>query len=140
MGRVFEHQGPHDVSIAANDRVRAAELMGLIREQCSVDAAEHDMCTTCVRARPDVVAAQCVPRVDANADDVAGLHGVHVERFQCLVDDMWPTVHWRCRTRQHEEPTGRDDANAERQVTWINEMDNHAVVFVLIAPHCASHC
>src|SRR5690349_12360552 len=51
----------------------------------------------------------------------------NVERFTCLVDDMWPTIDWQCRTRRHEQRTRRDDANAERQVAWINEMDHHAV-------------
>jgi hypothetical protein len=29
---MFEHEGPDDISVAANDGVRAPELMGLIRE------------------------------------------------------------------------------------------------------------
>jgi hypothetical protein len=103
-----------------------------------VYAAEHDLRTTCVRTLPDLVAAQCVAGVDADADNVARLHGVYVERFQCFVTDLWPTIHRRRRTRQHEEPTRRDDANAERQVARINQMNNHAVVVFssrLIAPH-----
>ena len=75
----------------------------------------------------------------STADDVAGLHGVQVERFQRLVDDMWSTMHGRCRTGQHEEPPRRDDANAERQLAGINEMDHHAVALLSSRLIAASH-
>ena len=37
--------------------------------------------------RADLVAAQRVAGVDADADDVAGLTGVEIERLERLVDD-----------------------------------------------------
>ena len=40
-----------------------------------------------LRLRPDLVAAQRVAGVDPDADDVAGLHAVEVERLQRLVGD-----------------------------------------------------
>ena len=40
--RVIEDERPDDVAVAANDGVRAPELMGLVWIQRGVDAAEHD--------------------------------------------------------------------------------------------------
>ena len=40
--RVIENDRPDHVAVAADDGVRAAELVGLLRIQRGVDAAEHD--------------------------------------------------------------------------------------------------
>ena len=131
--RVIEHERPDDVAVAANDGVRAAELMGLVWIQRGVDAAEHDGRAARARTLPDLVAAKRVTGVNANPNYVAGLHAVNIERLQRLVDDLWPAIRGRCRPCQHEQPARRNDADAERQMARVHKMDGHTVPF-LIAP------
>ena len=52
-----------------------------------MDAAEDDPGAALARRASDLVAAQGVAGVDADADDVAGRDGRQVERLERLVDD-----------------------------------------------------
>ena len=124
--RVIEDQRPDEIAVAANDGVRPPEFMGLVWIQRRVDAAEHDGRASGARSVPDLVAAKCVAGVDADPDDVTGLHAVDIERLQGLVDDLWPAIRGRCRPRQHEQPARRDDADAERQMAGVHKIDSHA--------------
>jgi hypothetical protein len=129
LRRLIENDGPDDVAVAANDCVRTTELMSLVRIQRGVYAAEHNVRTSRARTLPDLVTAERVAGVNADPDSVTGAYAVHIKRFKGLVDDLWPAIHGGRRACQHEQPTRRDDSNAERQVARVNEMDSHAVGF-----------
>ena len=57
-----------------------------------MDAAEHDDRAPGSGERADLVAAQRVAGVNADADDVAGLHGAEIEWLERLVGDAWCAV------------------------------------------------
>ena len=85
---VVEHLAPDEVAVALDDRVRAAELVRLLREERRVDAAVTRPSRPRSRAElADLVAAQRVARVDADADDVAGAMIDGIERLERLVGD-----------------------------------------------------
>ena len=64
---------PDAVAVALDDRVRAAELERFFGIQRGVDAAVNDLRAALARQPSDLVAAQGVAGVDADADDVARL-------------------------------------------------------------------
>ena len=106
--------------------MRAAEIVRLVREERGVDAAEYDLGPALTRGAPDLVAPQRVPRVDADADDVARLHLLRVERLERLVADDGVPEARRRRGREHEQPARRDDGGAERDVAWVHEKHAHS--------------
>jgi hypothetical protein len=105
--------------------MRAPELMGLVRIQRRVYAAVHHARAALLHTLANLVTAKGVAGVNADPDDVTGLNAVEFQLFQRLVDDLRRAIGgWR-RPRQHEEPTRRDDADAERQVARVDEMHSH---------------
>ena len=79
------------------------------------------------RGVADLVAPQRVAGVDADADDVAGLDGGGVDRVERFVhDDGIAELGWR-RRRDDIQPARRNNADAERDVAWVDEMNSHRV-------------
>ena len=78
---------PHQIAVAVDDRVRAAVRSGFVRVQRRVNAAVDDERAARPRGISDFVTAMRVARVNADADDVAGVDvsDSTVERF---VDQM----------------------------------------------------
>ena len=78
--------GPGTFTVARHDSVRATELARLVWKERRMDAAVYDIraCRTCRGA--DLVAAERVAGMDADADDVARRDGRGVEAFERLVD------------------------------------------------------
>ena len=132
---MLEDQRPDHVAVAANDGVRAAELVRLVGVQGGVDATEHDLRPSRARRRPDLVAAKRVAGVNPDADDVAGLDLLEIQRLQGLIDDLWLAILRRCRPGQHEEPARCDDPDAEGQMARVHEMDGHKVLSFSSSPH-----
>ena len=123
---VVDHRAERVVAVAADHGVGAAEIVRLVRKERCVDAAEYDLGPALTRGAPDLVATQRIARVDADADDVARLHLLRVERLERLVaDDGIPEARRR-RGREHEEPARRDDGGAERDVAWVHEKHAHS--------------
>ena len=77
------------------------------------------------RKPPDLVSAQGIARVDADADHVAGGDGGRVELLERFVGDERVAVFSRCRCRQHIEPAGGYDGHAERHVARIDQVYAH---------------
>ena len=102
-------------------RARAAR-----REERGVDAAEDDLGPALTRGAPDLIATQRVARVDADADHVARLHLLRVERFERLVADDGIAEARRRGGREHEQPAWRDDGGAEGNVAWVHEKHAHS--------------
>jgi hypothetical protein len=61
--------------------------------------------------------------MDPDADDVTRLNGRGVQRFQCFVGDDRVAEGAGCSGREHVQPSGGYDADAERQMTWIDQVD-----------------
>ncbi len=62
-------------------------LARFVRVERGVDPAEDDRRATFAREAADLIAAQRVRRVDADADDIARLDRVGHERLERLVHD-----------------------------------------------------
>ena len=122
-GAVVDDLAPHHVAVALGDRVRAAELVRLLRVERGMNAAEHDPGAALAREPADFVAAQRVSGVDADADHVAGLDPLGVEHLQRFVSDDGVAEVSRRRSRQHVKPARRDDADAEREMAGIDEVN-----------------
>ncbi|HEX2311034.1 MAG TPA: hypothetical protein VHH91_09970 [Vicinamibacterales bacterium] len=60
---------PHDVAIAAHDRVRPSVFDSFIREQRRVNAPKCDPCPASAHRAADLVPAPGVPGVDTDPDD-----------------------------------------------------------------------
>ena len=111
--------------------------MRLVRIQRGVNAAEHDPGAAFARDAADLVAAQRVAGVDADADDVAGLDRCGIEHFQRFVRNERDrrTVRGVAAARTYK-PTGRDDTDAERQMAGIDQV--HVQVEGLLWPKSRS--
>src|SRR5256885_12942075 len=105
----------------------AAQLMGFVRVERCVDSSEHHIGTTIACYFPDLVAAQGICGVDANADNIAGLNLSRVDRRQRLIHDAGIAKARRCRCRKNIQPSRGNDCSAERDFTWINEVNAHAL-------------
>ncbi len=84
---IVEHLRPDDVAVALDDDVRAAEIARFLRKQRGMDAAVDDGGAARADQRPDLVAAERVTGVNADADDVAGPDRIDVERLERFVGD-----------------------------------------------------
>ena len=77
---VVNHRAERVVAVAADYGVRAPEIVRLVWEERCVNPAEYDLGPALTRGAPDLVATQRIARVDADADHVARLHLLRVER------------------------------------------------------------
>jgi hypothetical protein len=122
---VGKNRGPHDVAIAFDDGVRAAELVRFVWIEGRVDASKNHGRAAFPRLAAYFIPAKCVERVDADADDVAGRDGVEVDRIERLVDDARIAVLPRRRRGEHVEPARSDDCGTKRDIARVHEMNCH---------------
>jgi len=85
--------------------------------------AEYDGGSSRACGAADLVAAQGVAGVDADADNVARADGARVERLKGFVGDSRVAERRRRGGGNDEQPARRDDADAERDVAWVDQMD-----------------
>ena len=81
----FDGLAPRDVAVTFDDGVAAAEVQGFVRVQRGVNAAIDDKRPALARDPPDLVSAQGISRVDADADDIARRNRGRVELLEGLV-------------------------------------------------------
>ena len=103
----------------------AAELLCFLWIQRGVYPAEDDRRAPGFDVLTDFVPAKRIARVDPDADDVTGLHAVQVEGLQGFIGDLRPSMGCRRCPGEHEQPTRRDDADSERQMARVHQMDSH---------------
>jgi hypothetical protein len=100
--------------------VSLTELSRLVWIQRGVDAAVNDVRARRTGGNADLVAAECVACVDADAHDVPSHDDRGVEILEGLVDQAWIANGSGRRRGQHIEPARRDDADAERYVAGVD--------------------
>ncbi len=122
---VVQHRAPDDVAVPLDDRMGPAQLMRLFRKQCGMNSAEHHLRTRFACQFADLVAAERVPGVNPDADDIARGDRRRVERLQRFVRDQWIPVAARRGLGEHVQPARGDDAGAEGNVARIDQMDVH---------------
>ena len=84
---VADDLAPDGVAVALDDGGGAAELVGFLGIERGVDAAEDHRGAGRLGGAADLVAAQRVAGVDADADDVTRLDRREVERLERFVGD-----------------------------------------------------
>jgi hypothetical protein len=119
------YQGPHDVAIAADDRMGAAKLVCFVGIQSGVNPAKDDGRAAVSRRDTYRISAQRIARVDSNPHDVTRVYGVDIEWLQRFINDARSPIRRRCRRAEDEQPSGCDDANTKGQMTGIYKMDGH---------------
>src|SRR5205823_687967 len=78
---------PDDVAVAAHDRVRLTVSRGFVRKQRGMNAAEDDPGAALAHLASDLVTAERVAGMNADADDVARANRVEIDRIERFVDD-----------------------------------------------------
>ena len=123
---VGEHRRPYEIAVAPDDGMRGAEGERLVGIERRVDAAEDDECPAGASLLADFVSVDRVAGVDADADDVAGRDGRRIPWIEGFVrDDRVAIAFGRC-GRENVQPSWRDDADAERQPTRVDQMHLHS--------------
>ncbi len=113
---------PHEVPVTLDDGVCGSLLEYFFGKQRGVDSAEGDPRAALSGNAADLIPAQRVAGMNADADDVTGRDGGRVQRLQRFVDDVGIAPRPRRRRRQHVEPPGRDDGHAVREIARIDQM------------------
>src|SRR5439155_21311048 len=114
---------PDDVAVAAHDRVRLTVSRGFVRKQRGMNAAEDDPGTALAHLASDLVTAERVAGMNADADDVARANRVEIDRIERFVDDDRIAPAAAGRRREDVEPARRNHGDAERFHTRIDEMN-----------------
>ncbi|WP_433984761.1 hypothetical protein RBB78_09865 [Tunturiibacter empetritectus] len=114
---------PGYVAVAFDYGVGFAALECFFGEEGGVDAAVDDPGSAFAGDAADLVAAEGVAGVDADADDVAGLDGVGDDLFDGFVDEDGVACEGGCGGGEDEEPTGCDYSGPKRVVAGIYEMN-----------------
>jgi hypothetical protein len=67
-----------------------------------MDTAKDNEGASLLCKMPDCITSQCIPGVDANANDIAALNRIWLKRFQSFV--VWDGISKvvRCRCCQHK--------------------------------------
>src|SRR5438270_943606 len=101
---VLDHTGPDLVAIALHNRVRPAELMSFLGKERGVDSTVDDAGAALTGKLADLVPAQRIAGVDADADYVAGLDRLRIQLLQSFVNDVRVSQVSGCGRGQHVKP------------------------------------
>ncbi len=94
-----------------------------------MDAAVDDPGAARAGDAADLVSAQGIAGMDADADDVAGLDGLGVDLFERFIDEDGIACGGGRGGGEHEEPARRDDSGTKGIVAGIDEMHLHGSTF-----------
>src|ERR1700733_14170729 len=102
-----------------------ATLQCFLGIQRSVNTAIDHPSAALPRQAANLVAAQGVPGVNTDADEVSALDGRGHQRFECLVDDEGIAKRERGGCSQDVQPAGGDDRGTKRMIAGIDEENSH---------------
>src|SRR5437588_5427546 len=100
---------------------------GFVRKQRGMNAAEDDPGAALAHLASDLVTAERVAGMNADADDVARANRVEIDRIQRFVDDDRIAPAAAGRRREDVEPARRNHGDAERFHTRIDKMNARQV-------------
>jgi hypothetical protein len=84
---VVQDDGPDQVAVSLDDRVRAAETLCFLGIQRRMNTAKDDHRSSSSRLRADFISPERVAGMDAQSHDIAALHGIQIERLQGFIRD-----------------------------------------------------
>src|SRR3954454_5897404 len=87
-----------------------------------MDASVDDPCAFFAGDFSDLVSAQRIGSVNADADDVSAVDGGGVQLFEGLVHDNGISEFGRSCASQYEEPAWGDDSGSKGKITRIYEV------------------
>lgn len=96
---------PGDIAIPLYDRIRRPVLKRLVRIKGRVDSAEDCPGSTLLRQPADLITAQGIAGVDADANHVTGLNSFEHERLERLVNNPGRAERTRGCCCKHIQPT-----------------------------------
>ena len=86
------------------------------------------------RKRADRISAQRIAGVNADADHIAGLDPVEIERLESLIADLRIAEMVWSRRCQDIQPARSDDGRPEGHVARVNQMNSD------VGPLCSRNC
>src|SRR6266496_2101354 len=89
-----------------------------------MNSTENHECPLLASQPADFIAAQCVAGVNSNSNNVAGPNACDIQLLQGFINDYRIAEAGGCRSGEHIEPPRRDDSDAERFVTRIDEINS----------------
>src|SRR3954452_24030963 len=111
--------GPDHVAVALHHRMSTAEFDGLFGIESGMDAAEDHRGTALSGDLADLIAAQRITCMNANAEHIACTDTGWIEPLQSLIaNDRVPERRGRGR-RKDVEPAGRDYRRSERHIARV---------------------
>ena len=123
-GHAIRHRpAPGDIAISLDHRMRFAALQCFFGKERGVNSAIHDPCPASPRHAPDLVAAQGIARVHADANNVARLNALRHNLFERFVYQDRGTGRCRRCRRKHEQPARCDNRCTKGIVTGIDQMN-----------------
>jgi hypothetical protein len=85
---VFDDEFPDPITVAFYYGVRGAMFQDFVRKQRRVNAAVYDPGSAGARFATDLVAAQSVAGVNADADDVASVNVYEIYALERFIDQV----------------------------------------------------
>lgn len=91
-----------------------------------MNSTENYECPSLTCQSPNFIPAQCVARVNSNANNVAGRNGREIQLLQRFVNDYGIAEARRCRSGEDIQPPRRNNADAKGFVTRVDEVNCQA--------------
>ena len=110
---VGQHARPHDVAVALDDHMRAAQIAGFVGIKRGVNAPVDHRGSTCASERAELVTAQGIACMNADTDHVACLHRIQLELLEGFIGNAGIAELRRGCACEHEQPAGGNHADAE---------------------------
>jgi hypothetical protein len=113
LAAVRQRSRPDKVAVSLHHGVRAANFQSFFRIECGVNSAEDDKGSALSRQFANLISAQGIPRVDSNANDIAGLDAEGIKRSEGLINEDWIAERGWCCRGNYEEPARSDNGSAK---------------------------
>jgi hypothetical protein len=113
--------------ISLDHGVSTAALEGLAGVQRSVNPAIDHPRAALARHASDLISTQSIAGMDTDADNIARLYLLGIQRFQRLIDQYGIAKTSRRGCRQNVQPAWSNYGCAERNFTGIDEVNAHAM-------------
>ena len=84
---ILQNGRPDDVAVSLDHRMCPPDAVRFLRIECGVNSAEDDIGAALPSQSANLIPAQGIPRMDADADDISALDAAWIHRSECLIDD-----------------------------------------------------
>src|ERR1019366_4104441 len=124
---IGHHLAPRNIAISLHHGVSITVFQGLFGKQRSVNATIDHPRAALARHSTDLISAESIARMYADADDISRHDAFRHNLLQRLIDENGISRCLRCRRRKDKQPSWRYDGRTERIVAGIYEMNPHRI-------------